>query len=259
MTATLLEVRHLSLNYGAKVVFHDINLAVAQGEIIVLIGASGSGKSSLLSVLAGLRPATQGSVILNGAPLRHGDPQVGVVFQQANLLPWLTVAENIALGLNFAAQGRHSKQEKAARVRTLLSEVGLHDLANADVAALSGGMAQRVSLARTLACQPKIIFLDEPFSALDPAIRADMQMLLRRLVVEHQATALLVTHDIDEALLLADRILLLAGQPGHIAATWPITFSHPRQDHLLALNGLRLQILQRMQSLRDGYEATWAI
>ena len=257
MSKPLLQGQALRLDYGSKTVFEDIDIEVAQGEIVALVGASGSGKSSLLSVLAGLHTPSAGSITLDDAPLRRGDPRVGVVFQQANLLPWLNVAENVAFGLNFAAQGASSKAEKAARVHALLDEVGLHDLAQADVASLSGGMAQRVSLARTLACNPQMIFLDEPFSALDPSIRADMQALLLQLVAEHQATALIVTHDIDEALLLADRVLLLAG--GELADQWRISFAHPRQERLLAMNGLRVQILKRMQELRYGYETGWAI
>lgn len=255
----LLKASGLCLDYGNHPVFSDVDIEVAQGEVVALIGASGSGKSSLLSVLAGLRPPTSGDITLDGASLQHGDPRVGVVFQQANLLPWLNVAENIAFGLNFAAQGNHSKEEKSHRINRLLKEVGLDNLAAANIRSLSGGMAQRVSLARTLACNPQMVFLDEPFSALDPSIRADMQALLIQLVAEHSVSALIVTHDIDEALLLADRILLLAGQPGSIVHQWNIPFPQPRQERLLMMNDMRVHILQRMQTLRYGYEAGWAI
>lgn len=206
-------------------VFADLDLELQRGEIVVLLGPSGCGKSTLLRTLAGLEPLDRGRIELgvpehrpDGGPARaHA---VGIAFQEPSLLPWLTVAENVALGLRFAANRRPREQGRPGEVAGLLDELGLADLAEARPSQLSGGQAQRVNVARVVLTGRPILLLDEPFAALDPATRADLQAWLARLVRAHELATLLVTHDVDEAIALGDRILLMAGHPGRIRRTW---------------------------------------
>lgn len=222
----VLEARRLSLGYRrrgrlVREVLHDVSLQLRPREIIAVLGPSGVGKSSLLRVLAGLQPPLGGQVATFGQPTRRPHPDVGVVFQDPSLLPWLSVRDNVALGLGLACrEPRMDTATRAARASAALDEVGLADAAGLMPAELSGGMAQRASLARCLARSPRILLLDEPFAALDPASRTGMQALLRRVVAAHGASALLVTHDIDEALKLADRVILLAGSPARLTGSW---------------------------------------
>ncbi|QIW15675.1 ABC transporter ATP-binding protein [Pasteurellaceae bacterium RH1A] len=243
----MLRVSDLSLGYGQRTLLAKANFRVQQGDLACILGQSGVGKSSLLRILAGLEKAQAGQVELFGQPITQPTADIGFVFQSANLLPWLNVEKNVALGLDFACRDPLSKAEIQKRVQAVLEEVGLADAAKALPSELSGGMAQRVNLARALTRQPKLILLDEPFSALDPLIRSQMQQLLREVIDHHQATAVMVTHDIDEALLIANQILLLGGgKPATVAQQWRLNQPFPRAD-LRALNHIRLEILQVMQ------------
>ncbi len=225
-------------------VFADVDLELGRDEIVVLLGPSGCGKSTLLRTLAGLEPLDRGRLELGPglgpmpvpgrvdgeqAGIRGGAAQrpssglgheVGIAFQEPSLLPWLTVAENVALGLRFAANRGRLPTAGPNRVAALLAELGLADLADARPDQLSGGQAQRVNVARVVLTGRPILLLDEPFAALDPATRADLQGWLVRLVRAHRLAALLVTHDVDEAIALGDRIVLMAGRPGRIRRTW---------------------------------------
>lgn len=200
-----------------------VSFAVGQGEIVGIVGASGCGKSTLLRLLAGLEKPTAGSAAFDGAPLAGPRDEIGVVFQEPRLMPWLSVADNVAFGL------RHlGKAEKQARVEETLARVGLGHFAKALPRELSGGMAQRVAIARALAARPKVLLLDEPFSALDAFTRLALQEHLLELWAYDKPTFVLVTHDIDEALALADRIVLMRGHPGRVHRDFAVDLPRPR-------------------------------
>ena len=239
----LLSASQLAFSYGSTPVFAGVDLRIAPREIVCLIGASGCGKSTLLRLLAGLTKPTTGDLAVYGKKGPKREANASVVFQSPALLPWLTVAENVAFGLDFACRPPESKQERQARIERVLAQVGLAEHARKKPQALSGGMAQRVALARALARDPEIIYLDEPFSALDAITRESMQDLLLELAHQQQSAALLVTHDIDEALRIGDRVLLLAGNkngtPARIVGEWQPDGRAPRQHRSLHLNALR--------------------
>ncbi len=245
---SLLTARQLGFAHGQQRVFAGVDLSIARQEIVCLIGASGCGKSTLLRLLAGLERPDQGEVRYHGAPSHARAGQASVVFQTPALLPWLTVADNVGLGLDFACRPPSSRAERQARIAQGLAQVGLSEHARKKPAALSGGMAQRAALARALVRDPAIIYLDEPFSALDAITRESMQDLLLRLARQHASAALLVTHDIDEALRLADRVLLLGGAPARIVGEWRPPGQAPRQHRSQGLNAMRDQILDALST-----------
>ncbi|WP_338763889.1 ABC transporter ATP-binding protein [Massilia sp. METH4] len=191
--------------FGDRVVLRDLRLRLAEGEFVSLIGASGSGKSSLLTIVAGLDRDWQGRVTLDGKALDGVSADIGLIFQEPRLFPWLTVAQNVAFG-------------GAADPAPLLADVGLDGLGERLPRQLSGGQAQRAAIARGLFNRPRVLLLDEPFSAVDAFTRIRLQDLLRRVAREHALTILMVTHDLDEALFLSDRIVLLDG--GALRATY---------------------------------------
>ena len=223
----ILEANGIHLAYHRKngetqPILNDFSLRLREQEVVALLGPSGVGKSTLLRVLAGLQQPDAGAMRAFGAAMHKTHPRVGVVFQDAHLLPWKTVRGNVGVGLNFANQPRITAAERRAREDAALAEVDLAGTADLMPSALSGGMAQRVALARCLVRQPAVLLLDEPFSALDAVTRAAMQGLLLQVVRNHDAAAVLVTHDIDEALRVADRVLLLHGQPASLAGSWTL-------------------------------------
>ncbi|MDR1911178.1 MAG: ATP-binding cassette domain-containing protein [Helicobacteraceae bacterium] len=206
--APLLEAKNLSLSYAGKYAFRDLSFAVREREIVALLGKSGCGKTSALCVAGALIPPSEGETLFEGETLRAPTPKVSMVFQEPNLLPWLTVERNVSFALELKSL-RVAKKERKERVAAALDEAGLAYAAKRFPNELSGGMAQRAALARMLVRQAKLTLLDEPFSALDAVTRQTMQRLLRTLMRRHSASALIVTHDIDEALLIADRVLLM--------------------------------------------------
>lgn len=248
----LLIGRQLAFSYGGPPVFAGVDLTIAPREIVCLIGASGCGKSTLLRLLAGLAEPTAGEVAVDGEKGARRAAKASVVFQSAALLPWLSVADNVGFGLDFSCRPAEARTQRQARVATVLEQVGLAEHAQKKPQALSGGMAQRVALARALARDPQIIYLDEPFSALDAITREAMQDLLIELAHRHQSAALLVTHDIDEALRIGDRVLLLArrqdGEPAGIVGEWRPGGKAPRQHRSLALNAMREEILDSLSN-----------
>lgn len=242
-----LTVRNLSKQYatprGSLTVFDGIHLDIQPGELVCLLGPSGCGKSSLLMTIAGLQAANQGDVLVEGQPIWAPHPSIGVMFQEAALLPWLTVQQNVAVGLRLRYMPRLSRPALRDRIEQALLSVGLQNVRHSYPHQLSGGMAQRVAIARTIARQPRLLLMDEPFSALDAITRLEMQQLLLNIIAQQHCAVLLVTHDIDEALLLCDRILLMGRNPGRIHQSWQVTAAQPRLRHTQDLMVLRAEIL----------------
>jgi nitrate/nitrite transport system ATP-binding protein len=216
-------------NGGEYIALRNINLNIEKGEFISLIGHSGCGKSTLLNMVAGLSNATHGGVILEGREVTEPGPDRMVVFQNYSLLPWLTVRQNIGLAVNRVM--RHLPEvERKAIVEENIRIVGLKHAAHKRPGELSGGMKQRVAIARALSTKPKVLLLDEPFGALDALTRGNLQESLMRIVQENQVTCIMVTHDVDEALLLSDRIVMLTtGPEAHIGQVLEVPIPRPRQ------------------------------
>jgi len=230
----LLQASSASLTYqtrrGSIVALDGVNLTVARGAFVSLIGSSGCGKSSLLKLFAGLLPPTAGAIRLDGSPVSGPDRRIGIAFQRPTLMPWKTVLQNVLVPAH--AQGR----DPAASLRhaeTLLALVGLTGFANNYPRELSGGMQQRVGLARMLVHQPEVLLLDEPFAALDALTREELMVELQRLWLAEARTALFVTHSIAEAAFLSDRVLVMSPRPGRIVADIVVGFPRPRPLSLL--------------------------
>jgi nitrate/nitrite transport system ATP-binding protein len=216
-------------NGGSYIALKNIELKIRQGEFISLIGHSGCGKSTLLNIIAGLDQPSHGGVILEGRQVTQPGPDRMVVFQNYSLLPWLSVRENIALGVDEVMANR-PKGERKAIVEHHIDLVGLRHAANKRPTQLSGGMKQRVAIARALAIRPKLLLLDEPFGALDALTRGGLQEQLMKICEESQVTCVMVTHDVDEALLLSDRIVMLTNGPeSHIGQIIDVDIPRPRQ------------------------------
>jgi sulfonate transport system ATP-binding protein len=251
MTHTaLLELDIRAKHYSDRTILDSLRLTLAPGEITTLIGPSGCGKSTLLRIAAGLDSDFTGTVALDGVRQHGPSPLAGVIFQEPRLLPWLRVADNITFP-------QRANGAALARAQALLDEVGLH----ADDAArwpkhLSGGMAQRVAIARGLFAQPRLLLLDEPFSAVDAMTRMRLQHLLLGIVEAHRMAALVVTHDIDEALYLADRIVLLEPASGLTRRPTSHLFEvgtvHPRRRDEIAGHPLRTVLLERLEASVSG-------
>ncbi|OWQ89183.1 ABC transporter ATP-binding protein [Roseateles terrae] len=245
-------------------VLADIRLQLAPGERLALVGASGCGKSTLLRILAGLDDQFEGRVLLNGVPQHGPSRAVGVVFQEPRLFPWLTVLENVMFDLTPTwGNGRGSGarrpgsipattdprvDDRMHRAITLLEEVGLADLRDALPRQLSGGQAQRVALARALYTQPQLLLLDEPFSALDAFTRMKLQDLVAALARQHATALVLVTHDVEEAVLLADRVLVMGAAPGRVLRQVPVPLRAPRHRGSAAVADLRAELLRTLEA-----------
>ncbi len=220
----------------------DVSLSIAAGELVSIVGPSGCGKSTLLRMIAGLATPTSGELSIGAEPIKAPSAERGLVFQDPNLFPWLTVRRNIEVGL--IARGK--LREKRAEVDEFMRLVGLESFANSFPHHLSGGMAQRVSLARALINKPRVLLLDEPLGALDAFTRMRMQDEVLRLWQTHQITMIFVTHDIDEAIYMSDRIVIMTQRPGKIEQIIPVNLERPRdrsQPEFLHLRGEILETL----------------
>ncbi|WP_332118548.1 ABC transporter ATP-binding protein [Azorhizobium caulinodans] len=225
----------------------NVDVHLAEGEFMALLGPSGCGKSTLLNMLAGFEGQTEGAISFDGRSVVKPGPDRGVVFQEAALLPWLTVWQNVVFGPQVQGVPRADYEPRA---KEILRVVGLDAFHDALPAQLSGGMRQRVGIARALVMQPRALLMDEPFGALDAQTRLSMQQLLLEVWQRFKTTVLFVTHDIDEAILLADRVCIMTARPGRITRDIPITLPRPRTiDDLLspAFVAFKAQIMSEMR------------
>jgi NitT/TauT family transport system ATP-binding protein len=226
-----IDVRGLSKSFQLSGVtieaVRDVSFSVRRGEFVALLGPSGSGKSTVLNMIATLIKPTSGQVVIDGVPVIAGKatPGVGYVFQRDTLFPWRTVAENIGYGLQLAGVADAERKE---RIAACVAQAGLRGFENAYPSALSGGMRQRAALMRTLVVEPQILLMDEPFGALDTHTKIDMHRVLLQIWEREQQTVLFVTHDLGEALTLADRIILFSARPGQIKDMFEVDFARPR-------------------------------
>jgi len=215
-----------------------LSLEVAPGEIVAVIGGSGCGKSTLLRAIGGLDPASEGTIALDGQLIRATHAKIGLVFQEPRLLPWLKVADNVGFGI-----ADRPRSERNARVGAALERVGLCDKAKAWPRELSGGQAQRVAIARALVPRPEVLLLDEPFSALDAFTRTDLQDHLLDLWADLRPTLVLVTHDVEEAIVLADSIMVMRPRPGRIDDAIGVQLTRPRQRQSAAFDDVKRRVL----------------
>lgn len=234
MSATL-ELLDLTKTYptptGPFVVVRDFNLTVAEGEFVCLVGHSGCGKSTVLSIAAGLNTPGGGRVTVAGRPIAGPDIDRGVVFQSPSLLPWMSALDNVRLAVDQARPAA-SRADREAIARECLARVGLASAVHRKPAELSAGMQQRVGIARAFALTPKVLLLDEPFGMLDSLTRIELQEVLIALWTKERTTAMMVTHDVDEALFLADRIALMTNGPeARLGAVLEVPFARPRVRH----------------------------
>ena len=248
---TAIAFEGVGLTLGGERIYDSVDFAVSEGEFVCLLGPSGCGKSTSLRIIGDLLRPDSGRVLVNGRAPAEGWSEIAFVFQSPRLAPWRNALANVLLGVELRF-GRAEARRRAARARELLALVGLSDSAAKYPLMLSGGERQRVAIARALAVDPSIILLDEPFSALDPNTRRRLRAELERIWLETKKTILFVTHDIDEALILADRIVLLSNKPTRVLEDIRVTAPRPRElstnlsaDHALRAIKERLQVLFR--------------
>lgn len=256
---TIIEIKEVNRTYidekdNTVEALKDINLTIKRGEFVSIIGSSGCGKTTLLRLIAGLDVPETGILTLDGQEITAPDPQRGYVVQQGGLFPWLTVEQNIATGL----KARHVYRQNKAQVAHYINLIGLNGFEKAYPHQISGGMAQRVAIARALINRPKALLLDEPMGALDSFTRADIQDKLLELRKENDATMVLVTHDVDEAIYLSDRIVIMTPRPGKISEILSIKMSHPRDRGGSEFLSIRGDILEKLHlaSARPELEYT---
>ncbi|MDO5301982.1 MAG: ABC transporter ATP-binding protein [Tissierellia bacterium] len=227
MSQALIELQGVSVRYdsrgGSFHALEDVNFHIDKGEFVCLLGPSGSGKSTILKLIAGYIRPTQGSVTMAGEPITKPDRHRGVAFQQSTLYHWMTVRKNVEFGPRMQGLPREKLRELSDHY---LEQVKLQDYADKKTYELSGGMKQRVALARVLANEPDVILMDEPLGALDALTRIQMQALLRRLWQENHNTMFMITHDIDEALALGTKVMVMSSSPGTIVKTFETNFTH---------------------------------
>jgi ABC-type nitrate/sulfonate/bicarbonate transport system ATPase subunit len=237
-----IKIQDLTHRYSAKspITFDKVNLEAKQGEALAIIGRSGCGKSTLLHIIAGLLRPTFGTVHIDNELVAKPSPRWVMMFQAPHLFPWMRVAQNVGIGLHFAGWANDRKRDRVAEAINL---VDLQDYANNNVQDLSGGQQQRVALARSLVMEPELLLLDEPFSALDAFTRAALQRDVRSIAKRLGINLVIVTHDIDEAVLMADRALIMAGSPGKIYDELEINLPNPRERQNPAVQAMRARLM----------------
>jgi sulfonate transport system ATP-binding protein len=247
MAAETLIVQNLNKIFptpaGEVVALNEIGLQVEQGQFVTIIGPSGCGKSTLLKIVAGLDTNYEGTVLLNGRPIDGPSIEKGFIFQEPRLFPWLTVEKNIAANLSL------NKPEVRKRVDELIELVRLKGFEKAYPRELSGGMAQRVAIARALLRNPEVLLLDEPFGALDAFTRSHMQEVLLDIWQQNRTTMLFVTHDLDEAVFLGERVVIMNPRPGHIRGILPIDLPYPRKRSATSFQELRRKVLSEFEKV----------
>ena len=225
-----LEIRDVSFDYMDKKsrfsALEHVSLDIKEGEFVCILGSSGCGKSTLLGLLNGLNRVKSGEILLDGKRIAGPGPDRAVVFQQYSLFPWLTAKGNVNFGIRQSGK-KYTRKQRDAKAKEYLANVGLAGAADKYPGQLSGGMKQRVAVARALALEADVLLLDEPFGAVDPKLRLVLQELVSRLCTEHHKTVVFVTHDIDEAILLSDRIVVM--EPGRIRTILNVMLPHPRK------------------------------
>ena len=253
---TLIALEDVSKTYttasGAGVHALDgVSLEIRDGEFVCVVGPSGCGKSTMLRLLAGLDACEEGQLIMDGEPILGPSPRVGVVFQAANLLPWLSVSENVRLPLRVG--GRHAADQ--GRVEALLAMTGLSDFGERYPYELSGGMQQRAGICRALARDPEVLLMDEPFGALDALTRERMNLELQRIWQANRKTILLITHSISEAIFLADRVVVMSARPGRILKELPVNIPRPRNFDEIISHPDYKPLAREIRTLLTGQEA----
>lgn len=245
---TVIHIQKLSKNFGKFAALGPLDISIGKEQVVSVIGPSGCGKSTLLRLLAGLETPTTGRILLNGQVVTGASRDIGVAFQEPRLMPWLNVADNVALGAwDFPLAQREQAVELA------LAKVSLTTFAKTLPKQLSGGMAQRVGLARALVGKPALLLLDEPFSALDPLTRIRMQDHLLDIVGDDGPKVLLITHDVDEAIVLSDRILVLNGPPARIGRDLEVNLPRPRNRSSAAFQEIKELLLSDLLPERLGH------
>lgn len=249
MSDTILTLDHIDRTYVDRTgpeektvdALKNINLEIKRGEFLSIIGASGCGKTTLLRLIGGLDKPQAGRVLLDGKPVTGPDPRRGYVFQQGSLFPWLTVEQNIAAGLK--ARGIYKQQKD--KIKDYIHMIGLDGFEKVYPHQISGGMAQRVAIARALINDPEVLLMDEPMGALDSFTRAALQDKLLEIRARDKATMILVTHDVDEAIYLSDRIVIMTPRPGKISEILEVNLPHPRNRGSNSFLDLRRDIMDR--------------
>jgi NitT/TauT family transport system ATP-binding protein len=257
---TKIEIRDVQHVYETEIssvpALQSVNLTVEDGEFVALLGPSGCGKSSLLRIVADLLRPTAGSVqIYSSTDTENGRPKTALVFQEYALFPWRTVLENVVFSLEMR---RVPRDERLARARDVLGRVGLQTFAQAYPHQLSGGMRQRVGIARALAAQPEVLLMDEPFGALDAQTRTVLQEELLRVWESERKTVLYVTHSIDEAVYMSDRVVLLTARPGRLKKEYSVEFPRPRKMEMRGWNSYTQLSLDIWAALREEVETAMA-
>jgi NitT/TauT family transport system ATP-binding protein len=250
-----LKTADLSYRYGTRssFAFEDVDIETQPGEAVVIIGRSGCGKSTLLQVIAGLLPPAHGTVHLDGKLVEAPSPRWVMMFQAPHLFPWMRVSQNVGIGLRFA---NWPQDEMRERINETLRLVDLAEFANANVQDLSGGQQQRVALARSLVMEPELLLLDEPFSALDAFTQGALQRDVRSIVKRLGVSLIMVTHDIDEAVLMADRTLIMAGAPGKVVQSFPIDLGAERERDDSAVLAVRRRLMERFEEAEAALGAS---